>query len=115
MVTLWRAVGYYHQVPRLQCAWAGGGGDDAGEYRINDGLLRLALERGHPALAYDDDDAEVLDAQVHIRDTLNSNRDGWPETFGMTEAEWAAMHAEGDAIRAARAAATAADGEGAAV
>lgn len=101
MWVLWRAVSAYGRPGG--CQWAGGG-EGGGEYEIRDGMLRLVLERGHSALRADDDDADVIEAMVHIRETINGNRDQWPETWGMTQAEWDEMHADGDRIRAAQAA-----------
>lgn len=100
MYRLWRDVATYER-PGAGLL----GGDAGGAYELNDLRLNKLLDVGHSALESDDDDANVIEAMLVIRDTLNSDRDVWPETHGMTEAEWAEMYAAGDRIRAARAAA----------
>lgn len=102
MYQIWQAVGVYGQPQQMRCPWlSSGGGAAGGAWHIQDGMLRLILEHGHSALMADDEEADVIEAMVQVRDLLNSDHDVWPETHGMTEAEWAEMYAEGDARRAA--------------
>ena len=89
------------------CGWGGGGA--ASEAVIDSTMLTLAVEQGHSAIEPDDDPGELIEAMVLVRDTLNSNRDLWDETFGLEEGTLAAQRAEGDRIRAAREAAAGAE------